>query len=187
MNWAASGATRQRSWSRRSPGSGPAAAVAGRLHAETGGKPLALVELSAALTAEQLGGAEMPEVPLPPGAVIRQRFAARLDRLSPPARTALLIAAAAGRCPAAEVAIRRAASGWRWQRYPAIGEAEAAGLVRITGDGIAFSSAAAVSGVFHAAGRAQRRAAHHALAHVLGWRVMPSVRLAPGSGRDRAG
>jgi hypothetical protein len=36
-------------------GARPAPAVAGRLHAETGGNPLALVELAAALTAEQLG------------------------------------------------------------------------------------------------------------------------------------
>jgi AAA ATPase domain len=34
----------------------PAPAVAGRLHAETGGNPLALVELAAALTADQLQG-----------------------------------------------------------------------------------------------------------------------------------
>ena len=85
-------------------GSRLAPAVAGRLHAETGGNPLALRELAAALTAEQLAGAQMPAVPLEPGAAIRHRFAARLDRLSPSARTALLVAAAAGRCPAAEVA-----------------------------------------------------------------------------------
>ena len=120
--------------------------MAGRLHAETGGNPLALVELSAALTADQLGGAQMPEVPLQPGAVIRQRFAARLDQLSPPARTALLIAAAAGRCPAAEVAT--AAQRLDGGGNEAIGEAEAAGLVRITSDGHRFfSSAAAVGGV----------------------------------------
>ena len=143
----------------------PAAAVAGRLHAETGGNPLALVELSAALTAEQLGGAEMPEVPLPPGAVIRQRFAARLDQLSPPARTALLIAAAAGRCPAAEVAM--AAQRLDGGGNEAIGEAEAAGLVRITSDGIAFSHPLLRSAAYHAAAPARRRAAHRALAHVL--------------------
>ena len=43
------------------------------------------------------------EAPLEPGAAIRQRFAARLDRLSPPARTAPCVVAAA-------------AAGARWQR-----------------------------------------------------------------------
>lgn len=143
----------------------PAPAVARRLHAETGGNPLALVELSAVLTAEQLGGAQMPEVPLQPGAVIRQRFTARLDQLSPPARTALLVAAAAGRCPAAQVtaAALRLDGGAREE----IGEAEAAGLIRLTSDGIAFSHPLLRSAAYHAAAPAQRRAAHRALADVL--------------------
>jgi hypothetical protein len=81
-------------------GTRPAPAVARRLHTETGGNPLALVELSAALTADQLGGAGFPELPLQPGAAIQQRFAVRLDQLSPQGRIALLVAAAAGRCPA---------------------------------------------------------------------------------------
>ena len=59
----------------------PSSDVARRLYAETGGNPLALVELSTTLTAAQLGGAELPEAPLEPGAAIRQRFAARLDQL----------------------------------------------------------------------------------------------------------
>lgn len=79
----------------------PAPAVAGRLHAETGGNPLTLTELAAALTEAELAGSQTPAEPLEPGAAIRQRFAARLDRLSDPARTVLLIAAAAGRCPPA--------------------------------------------------------------------------------------
>ena len=79
----------------------PAPAVAGRLHAETGGNPLALTELAAALTEAELAGSQTPAEPLEPGAAIRQRFAARLDRLSDPARTVLLLAAAAGRCPPA--------------------------------------------------------------------------------------
>jgi predicted ATPase len=78
----------------------PAPAVAERLHAETGGNPLALTELAAALTEAELAGSQTPTEPLEPGAAIRMRFAARLDRLSDPARTVLLIAAAAGRCPA---------------------------------------------------------------------------------------
>jgi DNA-binding CsgD family transcriptional regulator len=146
----------------------PARAVARRLHAETGGNPLALAEVAAALTAEQLGGAEMPEGPLEPGAAIRLRFAARLDGLSPPAGTALVVAAAAGRCPAAEVtaaAVRLGGGG-----SEAIGEAEAAGLVRITAEGVAFSHPLLRSVAYHSADPARRRAAHRALAVVLAGR-----------------
>lgn len=144
----------------------PVPAVAGRLHAETGGNPLALVELSAALTAEQLGGAEIPEVPLEPGAAIRQRFAARLDQLSPPAKTALLVAAAAGRCPVAEVTA--AAGRLDGGDIGAIGDAEAAGLVHLTAEGVEFSHPLLRSVAYHTAAPAQRRAAQRALANALG-------------------
>lgn len=146
----------------------PAPAVARRLHAETGGNPLALTELSASLTVEQLGGAEIPEVPLEPGAAIRQRFAARLDQLSPPTRTVLLVAAAAGRCPAVEVAA--AAGHLDGDNSQAIGDAETAGLVRVTAEGVEFSHPLLRSVAYHAAVPARRRAAHRALADVLAGR-----------------
>ena len=149
-------------------GISPAPAVAGRLHAETRGNPLALVELAAALTAGQLGGAEMPAVPLQPGAAIRQRFTARLDQLSPSARVTLLVAAAAERCPAAQVtaAAARLDSGGS----SALGEAESAELVCVTGDGVEFAHPLLRSVSYHAAAPAQRRAAHRALADVLAGR-----------------
>ena len=123
------------------------------------------MELSASLTAEQLGGAEIPEVPLEPGTAIRQRFAARLDRLSPSARTVLLVAAAAGRCSAAEVTA--AAGQLDGGDSEAIGDAEAAGLVRVTAEGVEFSHPLLRSVAYHAAAPARRRAAHRALADVL--------------------
>jgi len=143
----------------------PTPAVAGRLHTETGGNPLALRELAAVLTAEQLGGAQMPAVPLEPGAAIRQRFAARIDRLSPPARTTLLVAAAAGRCPAAEVTA--AAARLNGDDSQALGEAEAAGLVRLTAEGVEFSHPLLRSVAYYTAAPARRRAAHRVLADVL--------------------
>ena len=146
----------------------PAPALAGRLHAETAGNPLALAELSAALTVEQLGGAEIPELPLEPGAAIRQRFAARLDRLSPAARMILVVAAAAGLCPMAEVAA--AAARLDAGDGAALGDAEAAGLVRITSDGVEFCHPLMRSVAYHSAAPAQRRAAHRALADVLAGR-----------------
>ena len=161
----------------------PAPAVAGRLHAETGGNPLALVELSAALTADQLGGAGFPELPVQPGAAIQQRFAVRLDQLSPQGRIALLVAAAAGRCPAAEVSAAAARLGA--DDSDALGEAEAAGMVRLDSGGVEFSHPLMRSVAYHTAVPAQRRAAHRALADVLAGRDA-SDRLAPCGCRDRS-
>ncbi len=149
-------------------GTKPAPEVARRLYAETGGNPLALVELSAALTPDQLAGAELPEAPLEPGAAIRQRFAARLDRLSPPARTALLVAAAAGRCPLADVTA--AADHLGRGDHDVFAEAETAGLIRLTRGSVEFSHPLVRSVAYHVASSAQRRAAHLALADRLSGR-----------------
>ena len=132
-----------------------------RLHAETGGNPLALVELSATLTADQLGGAELPEAPLEPGAAI-QRFAARLDRLSPLTRTALLVAAAACWCPLPDViaAVGHLACG----DPDVFAEAETAGLIHLARGGVEFSHPLVRSVAYHLATPALRRAAHLALA-----------------------
>lgn len=146
-------------------GKRPAPETARRLYAETGGNPLALVELSAALTAEQLAGAELPGAPLEPGDAIRQRFAARLDRLSPPARTALLVAAAAGHCSWAEMSAAAARLGA--VDATALGEAETAGLIRLASTGVEFSHPLVRSVAYHVAVPAQRRAAHLALAEAL--------------------
>ena len=150
-------------------GARPAPEVTRRLHAETGGNPLALAELSAVLTPAQLDGAELPEAPFEPGTAIRQRFAARLDLLSPPSKTALLVAAAAGRCALAEVsaAVGCLDSG---DSKTFFAEAETAGLVRLAHDGVEFSHPLMRSVAYHVATPAQRRAAHQALAETLAGR-----------------
>ena len=168
-------------------GTRPAPAVARRLYAETGGNPLALVELSAALTADQLGGAGFPELPLQPGAAIQQRFAVRLEQLSPQGRIALLVAAAAGRCPAAEVSAAAARLGA--DDSDALGEAEAAGMVRLDSGGVEFSHPLMRSVAYHTAVPAQRRAAHRALADVLAGRDAERTAwhlAAAATGPDRA-
>ncbi len=132
-------------------GTKPASGVARRLHAETGGNPLALVELSATLTAAQLGGAELPEAPLEPGTAIRLRFAARLDRLSAPARTALLVAAAAGRCPLPDVTA--VAGQLALADHDVFAEAETAGLIYLARGGVEFSHPLVRSVAYHLATR----------------------------------
>ena len=144
----------------------PAAAVAERLAAETGGNPLAVVEMSGSMTAAQLGGADLPEVPLEPGAGVRQGFADRLGRLDPQVRTTLLVAAAAGRCAVADVTAAAGLLGGG----EALTAAEDASLIRITADGVEFSHPLVRSVAYHAAIPAERRAAHRALADVLGHR-----------------
>ncbi len=141
-----------------------APAAARRLAAETGGNPLAVIEMSAAMTARQLGGADLPPVPLEPGDGVRQRFADRLGRLDPAERTTLLVAAAAGKCAAADVT---AAAARLDGGGAALSAAEDASLVRISAEGVEFSHPLVRSAAYHGARPAQRRAAHRALAEVL--------------------
>ena len=140
-----------------------------RLHAETAGNPLALVELSVDLADKRVGSAEILAVPLEPGAAIRHRFAYRIDLLDPAVRTVLVVAAAAGRCPAGEVIAAAACLNGGDGEVPgeALGAAEAAGLVRLAQDGVEFSHPLLRSVAYHSASPAQRRAAHRALADVL--------------------
>jgi hypothetical protein len=86
--------------------------VAGELAAQTGGNPLALLELASLLTEGQLGGTEPLPDPLPAGASAERAFGRRLAALDPPARQALLVAAA-GASDDAE-AIWRATGPWAW-------------------------------------------------------------------------
>jgi AAA ATPase domain len=147
----------------------PVPAVARRLHAQTGGNPLALTEAAAALTPRQLTGAdlpEVPEVPLEPGEAVRQRFAARLAGLDPAARVTLLVVAAAGNCPASVVmaAVARLGGG------QALAAAEDAWLVRLSTAGVEFCHPLVRSVAYHQATPSQRRAAHRALADALAGR-----------------
>jgi DNA-binding CsgD family transcriptional regulator len=146
-------------------GTAPAAEVAALLHYETGGNPLALAEIARAMTRKQLAGEDIAGVPLEPGAAIRQRFSARLDRLDPAARTALLVAAAGGRCPAEAVTAASARLGGG--RAGALDEAEAAGLIRLSAGGVEFAHPLLRSVAYHSAPPAERRSAHRALAAVL--------------------
>ena len=143
----------------------PAAEVAALLHSETGGNPLALAEMAQALTREQLAGEDIAEAPLPPGTAIRQRFSARLDRMDPAVRTALMVAAAGGRCPVA--AVTTASARLTGGRAGALDDAEAAGLIRLSADGVEFAHPLLRSVAYHSATPAERRSAHRALAEVL--------------------
>ena len=68
--------------------------VRDRLVVETGGNPLALLELPSSLSEAQLSGAEAMLTPIPVGARVERAFLARVERLPADTQTLLLVAAA---------------------------------------------------------------------------------------------
>ncbi|MEX5721863.1 AAA family ATPase, partial [Geodermatophilus maliterrae] len=145
-------------------GRGVDPAVRDRLVAATGGNPLALGELAAALTGDQLAGREPLPAPLPLTEGVERGFLDRYRRLSEPAQRLLLVATAddTARLTVVRDAAERLAAG-----DEALDEAELTGLLRIDGDTVVLHHPLVRSAVYHAATSAQRRAAHRALAAAL--------------------
>jgi DNA-binding CsgD family transcriptional regulator len=135
-----------------------------RLVDGTGGNPLALLELSSALSEPELAGVEPMLQPLPVGARIERAFASQIERLSKPTQSLLLVAAADDSGGAATVL---AASARLGADFAALDAAEQAGLVRLKGARLEFRHPLIRSVVYHTAPSSRRRAAHEALADVL--------------------
>jgi DNA-binding CsgD family transcriptional regulator len=140
-------------------------AVRDRLVAATGGNPLALGELSEVLSADQLSGrAPLPEqLPLTGG--VERAFLSRYRRLPEAAQRFLLVTAAddTARLPVVRDAAAQLDAG-----DDALDAVEQAGLLRVDGDVVRLYHPLVRSAVYRAATSAQRRAAHRALAGVLG-------------------
>ena len=139
------------------------APVADRLCAETGGNPLALIEVAGRLTDAQLVGRD----PLPrtlPAVDVETAFLARVAKLPEGARRWLVVAASAetGALDEIEAAARRLELGPR-----EVDAAEAAGLVRVDAGRLSFAHPLLRSAVYHAAPPEDRRAVHRALAETL--------------------
>ena len=138
--------------------------VSDRLLAEADGNPLALLELPASLSEEQLSG----RVPLPDAMPLTPRlegvFRQRIGRLPGQAQTALLIAAADNTGDAPAVLRAAAALGLPTD---ALDPAEGSGLIRITGTTIAFRHPLVRSALYQGATLSQRQQAHAALASAL--------------------
>ncbi|KRE55604.1 hypothetical protein ASG70_09795 [Phycicoccus sp. Soil748] len=141
------------------------AAVRDHLVAATGGNPLALVELGAALTPEQLAGAAPMPSPLPLTDGVERAFLDRYRRLPEAAQQLLLVACAddTGR-----VSVIRGAADRLHADDDALEEVERAGLLSVTGSQVALYHPLVRSAVYTAATSAGRRAAHQALADALG-------------------
>jgi DNA-binding CsgD family transcriptional regulator len=135
--------------------------VGGRIIAESGGNPLALVELSRQLSRAQLtGSAPLPEPLLPVGESVREAFRRRVNGLTPAARLMLTVAAAE---PNGSQALL-------WRTAERLGvDPEAAGSAALSDlvefiPRVVFRHPLVRSVAYHAAPVPQRRLIHQALA-----------------------
>jgi DNA-binding CsgD family transcriptional regulator len=145
-------------------GSPPAPHVRDVLSKLTRGNPLALIELSSALTAGQLQGREpLPEHPRV-GMALERAFLTRAGRLPAPTQTLLLVASAEG---SGDLGLVLRAAAKLGVEPGSLEPAELAGLVQVDEAGIVFRSPLVRSVVYRAAPFGRRQAAHRALADAL--------------------
>ncbi|MEV6658934.1 LuxR family transcriptional regulator [Nocardia fluminea] len=131
-----------------------------RLLAESGGNPLALLELPSVVGETGVGDAN----PLPLTQRLQVAFHGRVTRLPAATRTALLVAAAAG---AADLApILRAAAALDASLRD-LQPAQDAGMIATDGQVLSWRHPLMRSAVYQGAALADRLAAHRALAEVL--------------------
>jgi DNA-binding NarL/FixJ family response regulator len=145
-------------------GSRLSSAVQDRLLRLSHGNPLALIELPGSLSAEQLAGHEPLVEPLQVGEGVERAFLGRMRALDPPAQQLLLIAAADDSGDVAAILRAGAALG---VDVEALGQLEAAALVRVDGGTLTFRHPLVRSAVYRGAGFNQRETAHLALAEAL--------------------
>lgn len=145
----------------RSCGLGVARRVADQLFEETGGNPLALNEIPALMSDEQLAGKEPIDEPLPVGDRLRTAFSRRVERLPGDTRHALLVAATSD--DEQLDAIERALSTLGLSSAD-VEAAEEAGLVRVSEGRLVWRHPLIRAAVYAAAPAGERRRAHRALA-----------------------
>ena len=138
--------------------------VRDRLMRQTGGNPLALVELPGSLTPAQLAGRESLPADLPLTAGVQRVFLDRSRRLSTAAQTLLCVAAADD---STRVSVVRQAAELLGVGPGALTEAEESGLLTIAGVDIGFRHPLVRSAVYQGAATHVRQQAHRALAEVM--------------------
>ena len=140
-----------------------AADVRDYLIEQTGGNPLALLELTSALSTDQLRGRE-PIEHLPVTGGIERVFLRRVRELPQASRRLLLVAAADDM---GELTTVLRAAGPAGNSREALSAAEQAGLVLVSGARLEFRHPVVRSAVYGGATSEERRAAHNALAAAL--------------------
>ena len=143
-----------------------------RIIAETGGNPLALLELPRGLTPAQLAGGFGLPAALPLSTGIEQSFARRLARLPRDARRLLLLAATE---PVGDPALLWRAAQQLGIPETAANAAESEGLLTLNG-GVVFRHPLVRSAVYGAAAPSERREAHRALAEATDPKLDPDRR-----------
>ncbi|HET6698833.1 MAG TPA: AAA family ATPase [Nocardioidaceae bacterium] len=131
----------------------------------TRGNPLGLVELTRALSPEQLSGRERLPSRLPLTRGVEAAFLDRYRRLPKPAQTLLLVAAADD---SGQVATITRAAATLGAGAEALDAAEESGLLRAeSGGGLVLHHPLVRSAIYGAATTSRRRQAHRALAEAL--------------------
>lgn len=129
------------------------------------GNPLALQELTTSVAADDISAHPLADERIAVGPRLRRAFRARIERMSPPARTALLVAAAddrSARSTMYQAGLVLGLDAVAWD------EALHSGLLTKRSDGqIRFRHQLMEAVVYEEAPPANRRAVHHALASVL--------------------
>jgi DNA-binding CsgD family transcriptional regulator len=138
--------------------------VRDRLIDQTGGHPLALVELPATLTVEQLTGHALLPERLPLGTRLQRAFLPAVRRLPPDTQTLLLIAAAED---TGDLSVVLAAGAALAVGAEALEPAERAGLVEVLGQELRFRHPLVRSAIYQGATFTARQAAHQAMITVL--------------------
>lgn len=138
--------------------------VAQALLAQTGGNPLALVELPTALTGAQLDGAAPIPAQLHLTDRVQRVFLDRCRRLPVEVQTLLLVAAAED---SGNLAVLAHAAALLGVSAAALPDAERAGLIVTDRESVRVRHPLVRSGVYQAATGHERRAAHRALADAL--------------------
>ena len=136
--------------------------LATRIAEETGGNPLALIDLARELTARQLVQSSIAPVPTPVGARLERHYLQRMGSLAPVAQAWLGVAAAESSGEA--VLIERAAT-LLGLPADAASDAEHAGLASVR-DTVVFRHPLVRAAVYNAMPAAERRRVHAALRDV---------------------
>jgi DNA-binding CsgD family transcriptional regulator len=139
-------------------------AVLEQIVATAAGNPMALQEIPALLSRDELEGRAPLEGPLPPGSTLERVVARRLDALPGITREALAVVAAA-EVRAGEIALR----ALELTGLPAIAlePAEEAGIVVLGPGQVTFRHPLLRAAAYHAAPPVHRRRAHRAVAAAL--------------------
>ena len=139
--------------------------VAERLVQDTGGNPLALLELPTGLRPDQLTGAAPLPQQLTLTAGVERAFLDRCRRLSEQVQTLLLVAAADA---TGRLGTVRQAAATLGVDTPAWQDAERSGLLGITDDTVTVRHPLVRSAVYQAATSFEQRQVHRALADAVG-------------------